>query len=158
MEERWLRPDGKVAVWLPAVLFAGLWVLMSALTAVAAIWWPSHAILNQTPAGWLIGMVEASLVFAAIFGLEWLLARRVTWRVQSDGIEIYRGGKLHRSVGWAEVGDLSIRPFGVMAWMRNRPYLERIHWLPKSDARWLREFARTRIDSGKRLGDPLRLP
>jgi hypothetical protein len=69
--------------------------------------------------------------------------------VGTDGIAVYRRGKLKRSFDWPEITTLHILPFYAVARSAARPFGEEIFWLGAEDIAWLREIANDRL--GQRL-------
>jgi hypothetical protein len=143
--ERWLRPDPRRVALAAAWVAGAVWLSLAAFTAYAAVWWPGHGILNTTPAWWVRGTAALSLIVAAPFATAWLVERRVAWRVVPAGVAFVRGGVLHRSYSWAEIVSLTVLPFGAIARLADRPWVERLHWLPSAESRWLRAYAAERM-------------
>ena len=144
--ERFLRPDPRRLVRLTTIVVVALWLLLGAFTGYAALWWPDHHILDNSPAEWITGSMMLSLIFAAPFAISWLGDRRVTWRVNSEGVEVRRGDHEWQSFTWMEVKALDVLPFAVVVRLTRAPLVVRLPWPAVSDATWLREFVEDRIE------------
>jgi hypothetical protein len=147
--QRWLRPRARPAFLSAGFIVGGLWALLGAFTAYAAVWWPGHAILKNTAAGALGGMAGLSSILALPFACGWLWVRQVTWRVGAGGIEVFRRGTLRRTFDWSEITALHVLPFYAVARSAAHPFGEEIFWLAAEDVSWLREIAKDRL--GQRL-------
>lgn len=148
--ETLLRPDPRQLLRPCALVVGGVWLFLAGLTAYAAMWWPDHAILDNTVAEWFGGMAANGAILATPFAISWLANRRVAWRVGLEGVTVYYGTKLRRSFGWAEVVSLQVLPAAIIVRLTTRPFEERFQWPHKDGAAWLREFARERL--GDRIG------
>lgn len=92
-----LRSIGNLA-FLTALLFVGgLWALAAIITGCASVWWPEHDILKNTVAEWCVGMTVLSSILVSPLLFAWLWYRRQSWQVGSEGITIFRDGRLRRS-------------------------------------------------------------
>jgi hypothetical protein len=147
--ERWLRPRGRVAVLATGFISGGLWVFFAAFTAYAAVWWPEHKILENTPGEWLLGSILLSSFFSLPIVGAWLWIRRVTWHVGAGGITVFRRGTPRRSFDWPDITTLIIMPCYAVARSVDHPLGSEIPFLAADDVSWLREFARKRL--GERL-------
>ena len=144
-DERCLRPHARPALLLAGLTFGGQWTLLAGFTAYAAVWWPEPPILESMDAERFGGLLALSLTAFSIPMVGWLWERRVMWRVGSEGITVYRRGRLRRSLGWPEVTAIEILRFGVFVRFAARPREEAIHWLASEDLAWLRGIARERL-------------
>ena len=107
---RWLRPNVRVMMLTTATVVGGLWLLLAVSTGYAAVWWPEHRILHSTVATRLGGTAMLSSFLASPFVFLWLWMRRVAWRVGPEGIAVYRGDRLMRSLAWEEITTLHVLP------------------------------------------------
>ncbi len=143
--ERWLRPRARIALVTASAVVIGLWSLLASFTAYALAWWPEHAMLKSTVAHALSGTAILSIIFASPFAFAWLWIRHVAWHVGTDGIEVFRRGRLKRSIDWPEITSLHILPSYVVVRSAGRPFGEEILWLGGGDVSWLREVAKARL-------------
>jgi hypothetical protein len=139
---KWLQPDVRRLVRLLVVLLAFLWLLLAGFRTYASVWWQTHGILDKTLVEWFGDVALMSLVFVGLFAFSWFSGCRVAWQVGPEGVVVYRGGTMRRSFAWSEVVSMRVLPFGVIAQLSTRPFVERLHWLAVADAAWLRDFVR----------------
>jgi hypothetical protein len=145
--ERWLRPSTWVALRICANTFGLFWLYISILCVVSAwIDGDSYIPVHKLVSSWAM----CGVGFAAVFGMSWLWARRVAWRVGPEGIAVYRGDKLRWSFAWAEVVSLDVGRAVVIVRLAGPPRKQRLPWAEEEGAWWLREYARERL-GGDRL-------
>jgi hypothetical protein len=137
------------------IVASGVWALLGACAASAAVWWPEHAILKGTIAHALRGTAMLSMIFVSPVALTWLWIRHVAWHVGPDGIGVYRRGRWKRSFDWSEIITLLIWPSYAVARSAARPIGEEIFFLGAEDIAWLREIANDRL---RRRGLTIFLP
>jgi hypothetical protein len=145
--ERWLRPNARTLLRIFARSVGCIWLLLA--IACAVVWW-HHGILDDKVALLFVQMAACGALLATLFAIDWLWKRRVAWRVGPEGVAVYRGEKLRRSFGWAEVVSLEVHKAALIARLGSRPFKERLQWPEKEGASWLREYARERL--GDRAG------